>query len=186
MSWSTAARRRSGTRRVSNLMADVSLLVAMMLATLVIAFRSFRIPMIVASVGGLSIGLGFASLWAFSFPFGFMAILGSMGLVGVAINDAIVVMAGIRENPAARTGDVDAMAVVVAQRSRHVIATTMTTIAGFTPLVLAGGGFWPPLAIAIAGGVGGATLLALYFVPAVYLLLNPDRGTAADSGMGAS
>jgi hypothetical protein len=36
--------------------------------------------------------------------------------------------------------------------------------------VLAGGGFWPPLAIAIAGGVGGATILALYYAPAAYLL----------------
>ena len=51
---------------------------------------------------------------------------------------------------------------------RNVLATSLTTIAGFTPLVLAGGGFWPPLAIAIAGGVGGATLLALTFVPGTY------------------
>ena len=55
--------------------------------------------------------------------------------------------------------------------SRHVLATTITTVAGFMPLLVAGGGFWPPLAIAIAGGVFGATLLALYFVPAAYLLL---------------
>ena len=33
-----------------------------------------------------------------------------------------------------------------------------------------GGGFWPPLAVAIAGGVGGATILALYFAPSAYLL----------------
>ena len=107
----------------------------------------------------------------FGHPFGFMAIVGTMGLVGVAINDAIVVMAGIRANAAARAGNREALREVVVHCTRHIVATTLTTIAGFTPLLLAGGGFWPPLAIAIAGGVGGATILALYFVPSVYLLL---------------
>jgi multidrug efflux pump subunit AcrB len=43
-------------------------------------------------------------------------------------------------------------------------------MAGFIPLILGGGGFWPPLAVVIAGGVGGATILALYFIPPAYLL----------------
>jgi predicted RND superfamily exporter protein len=58
----------------------------------------------------------------------------------------------------------------VLRATRHVVATSVTTLAGFTPLVLAGGGFWPPLAITIASGVSGATLLALVFVPAVHRL----------------
>ncbi len=59
--------------------------------------------------------------------------------------------------------------------TRHVVATTLTTIAGFTPLIVDGGQFWPPLAIAIAGGVSGATLLALFFVPAIYRLVDPGQ-----------
>ena len=55
--------------------------------------------------------------------------------------------------------------------TRHVLATTLTTAIGFVPLLLGGGEFWPPLAIAIAGGVIGATLLALYLIPAAYLLV---------------
>ena len=38
-------------------------------------------------------------------------------------------------------------------------------------MLLGGGGFWPPLAVAIAGGVCGATILALYFAPSAYLLM---------------
>lgn len=57
------------------------------------------------------------------------------------------------------------------------MATTFTTIAGFLPLMMEGGGFWPPLAITIAGGVGGATLTALVFVPTSYLLVNRVRET---------
>jgi predicted RND superfamily exporter protein len=59
---------------------------------------------------------------------------------------------------------------VVTRSSRHIVATSLTTMAGFMPLVIAGGGFWPPLAVAIAGGVGGATIIALYFVPSAYIL----------------
>ena len=72
------------------------------------------------------------------------------------------------------------MAEIVFASTRHIIATTFTTIAGFAPLVMAGGEFWPPLAITIAGGVGGATLLALYFVPSLKRLLYAKKITASD------
>jgi len=156
---------------VGNLMADVPILVVLMIGVLVSAFRSFRSAFIIAVVGGLSIGLGIGSLWAFGFPFGFMGVVGTMGLVGVAVNDAIVVMAGIREDPRARVGNPDALAEIVVRRTRHITATTVTTIVGFTPLILGGGGFWPPVAITIAGGVAGATTLALFFVPSLYRIL---------------
>jgi multidrug efflux pump subunit AcrB len=142
-----------------------------MLLTLVVAFRSFRCATIIAAVGGLSIGLGPLALAVFGYPFGFMAIVGTMGLVGVAINDSIVVLAAIRASEWPVQGDVEGLIEVVSGCTRHILATTLTTMFGFLPLILAGGGFWPPLAICIAGGVGGATLLALYFVPTTYLLL---------------
>lgn len=155
---------------VGNLMANVGVLMVLMVATLVLSFSSFRMAGIIGSVAGLSAGLGVGALWVFGHPFGFMAIVGTMGLIGVAINDAIVVLAVIRENPSARSGDPVAVRDVVVRATRHVVATTLTTIAGFLPLLLGGGGFWPPLATAIAGGVGGATILALYFAPSAYVL----------------
>lgn len=155
---------------VGGLVADIGMLIALMIATLVSSFRSFRVAFIITVVGGLSIGLGVGAIWAFGFPFGFMGVVGTMGLVGVAVNDAIVVMAGIRDSPEANDGDVESIASIVIHRTRHIIATTLTTIAGFIPLVLGGGSFWPPVAIAIAGGVGGSTLLALFFVPSLYLV----------------
>ncbi|MEL6912793.1 MAG: efflux RND transporter permease subunit [Cyanobacteria bacterium J06598_4] len=58
------------------------------------------------------------------------------------------------------------------------MTTTVTTIAGFIPLLISGGVFWQPLAIAITGGISGSSLLALYFVPAVYLMIkNSDRSS---------
>ncbi len=156
---------------VGNLIASTGVLLVLMIATLVMSFRSFRVAAIVGFVGMLSAGLGMGSLWVFGYPFGFTAIIGTMGLLGVAINDTIVVLAAILNDPGARSGDRLAMRNVVNHSTRHIISTSLTTIAGFTPLILAGGGFWPPTAVAIAGGVGGATLLALILAPSAYLLL---------------
>ncbi len=64
---------------------------------------------------------------------------------------------------------------VVIRSPRHVLATTVTTIAGFIPLILEGGDDWPPLAITIAGSVFGATLLALVFIPAAFLVVGSSR-----------
>lgn len=161
---------------VNNLISSVAILMVLMVATLVLSFRSFRLAGLIGLVGGMSVGLGLLALWLFGFPFGFMAIVGTMGLVGVAINDSIVVLAAIRENNPARRGDPEAVVDVVMRCSRHVLSTSLTTIAGFLPLVLAGGGFWPPLAIAISGGVLGATLLALLLVPTGYLLIAREAG----------
>jgi multidrug efflux pump subunit AcrB len=163
---------------VRSLIANAIVLFALMLMTLVASFRSFRCAIIIACVGGLSVGLGPLALFVFGYPFGFMAIVGTMGLVGVAINDSIVVLAAIRGNQPSLDGNVVELTRVVSGCTRHIIATTLTTIVGFLPLILTGGGFWPPLAIAIAGGVGAATFLALYFVPALHLLLFRKNRTA--------
>ena len=159
------------------LIAGVPLLLLAMGGTLVLSFNSFRLAGLVGLVGVLSVGCSLAALWFMNYPLGFMAIVGSLGLVGIAINDSIVVLAAIREHPGARAGDPVAIRQVVIRSTRHVLATSLTTAAGFTPLFVAGGLFWPPLAVSIAGGVLGATLLALLFVPSSYIVLARGRRT---------
>lgn len=156
---------------IGNLMSSVGVLMVLMVATLVLSFSSFRMAGLIGAVAVLSVGLSLGALALFGYPFGFMGIVGTMGLIGVAINDSIVVLAALREDPNAREGDPAAVRDVVVRSTRHVLSTTLTTIAGFLPLILGGGGFWPPLATSIAGGVSGATILALYFVPSGYVLV---------------
>ncbi|MEM6592849.1 MAG: efflux RND transporter permease subunit, partial [Cyanobacteria bacterium P01_C01_bin.73] len=146
--------------------------------TLVLSFNSFGLAALIASVAVFAVGLAALALWLFNSLFGFTAILGTLGLIGLAINDSIVVLAALRSNPEARRGDRRATQAVVLESTRHIVATTLTTIVGFTPLMMDTTGFWPPLAIAIAGGLGGATLLALYYIPSVHLLLYRRRITA--------
>ena len=138
---------------------------------LVLSFTSFRLAGIVTLVGIGSIGLGLASLWVFSYPLSFMSLLGTFGLTGIAINDSIVVLAALRQNPLAQNGDRHAIQQVVVRSTRHVITTSITTVAGFMPFFLTKSELWTPLAVTIAGGTIGATLLALFLVPCAYLLL---------------
>ena len=156
---------------IGNLMSSVGVLLVLMVATLVLSFSSFRLAGLIGAVAVLSVGLSLGALALFGFPFGFMGIVGTMGLIGVAINDSIVVLAALREDPQAREGNPAAVRDVVVRSTRHVLSTTLTTVVGFLPLILGGGGFWPPLATSIAGGVSGATILALYFIPSGYVLV---------------
>ena len=158
---------------VGNLLSTVGVLAILMTATLVLSFNSFGLAALIGSVALFAVGLGALALKLFGSLFGFTAILGTLGLIGLAINDSIVVLAALREHPEARLGKPRATEEVVFHATRHVIATTVTTITGFVPLMLDRTGFWPPLAIAIAGGLGGATLLALYYIPSMHLLLSP-------------
>lgn len=150
----------------------VPLLATVTMATLILAFRSLAIALLLGVVGVLSAGYGLLSLWLGGYPLGFNPLIGLAGLVGVTFNDSIVVLAAIRADAVARTGDAAAMARVIRGCMRHVWATTLTTAVGFVPFVVfSGGDFWPPLAVVIAGGVLGATPLALVFVPQAYAWL---------------
>ena len=144
-----------------NLMSTVGLLGLIMVITLVLSLGSFRMAGIVFAVGVGSVGLALFALWAFDSVFGFMAIVGTMGLIGIAINGAIIILSAFNEDEGAKNGDVKAVREVVVKATRHVLTTTITTMVGFIPLISDGDPFWLPLAIAIAGGIGGSQLLAL-------------------------
>lgn len=152
------------------LFSTVLPLMVVMMGILVLAFNSFTSALIIGAVAFLSAGLALLSLWVFGFPMGFTGIMGSMGLIGLAINDSIVVLAALRADGRARAADVDAIVQIVVDSSRHIFSTTLTTIGGFLPLILWGGVMWPPLATAISGGMVGATFLALVFVPCLYYM----------------
>ncbi|MGB0595866.1 MAG: hypothetical protein ACPGLY_04080 [Rubripirellula sp.] len=139
-----------------------------MIATLTLSFGSIRIAVIVLSVAARLIGVRIGALSLFGYPAGFLAILGIVGLAAVAINETTVV--AVSGNEATACGDARAVREVVTRSIRHMVATSLMTMKGFIPLLLGGGGFWPPLAIALTGGVGGVTLLALCFSPSVDLL----------------
>ena len=163
-----------------NLLTYLPILVTLMIAAVILSFRSVRLAMLLGVVAIMAVGLALLSTFCYGLPVSFNTILGTLGLIGVALNDSIVVLAAIRANPTAAAGDRDAIVAEALGCGRHVVSTTLTTIGGFLPLLLfSTGDFWPSLSIVLAGGVGGATLLAMLYVPAAYALLH--RKPAADA-----
>ncbi|MFD2165219.1 efflux RND transporter permease subunit [Thalassotalea euphylliae] len=155
---------------VGQLLASVGLIFTLLITVVVLSFNSFRLSAIIFFSAGQSVGLGLLSVYLFNYPFGFTVIVGLLGLMGLAINAAIVIIAELKANESAVRGDQQAIIKGVQSCTRHISSTTITTVGGFLPLILAGGGFWPPFAIAVAGGTVFTTLLSFYFVPAAFSL----------------
>ena len=164
---------------VGQLFGTVGMLVVLMLLALVLTFNSFRLAFVTFAAAVQAAGLGLFSLWFFNYPLSFVVIFGLMGLVGLAINAAIVILSELRGMPAARAGDADAVVKGVMGTGRHILSTTITTVGGFMPLILAGGPFWPPFAVAIAGGAFLSMIVSFYFAPAAFIWLTRWRPVTA-------
>lgn len=172
---------------VISLLAYMGVIMTIMLSVLVISLKSFRGTAIIIAVAVVSIGYGLGALWLGQFNFGFSAILGVVGLIGVSINDSIVVLTGIMEDEKASQGDLAAVQDVVMKATRHVLATSITTMAGFIPLMYGASNIWPPMAVVIGFGVAGATVIALFFTPAAFLIRKRvEAAEAPDSNQPAA
>tara|TARA_R110002049_G_scaffold2750_8_gene22127 strand:- start:31960 stop:35100 length:3141 start_codon:yes stop_codon:yes gene_type:complete len=152
---------------IGNLVLYSSIVVVLMIAVLVLTFGSFRLAGIIAGVAVLSVGLGLVSLWLFSYPIGIVSLIGIAGMMGLAVNDSIVILNECQVGAEERHPIEES----VYGATRHVLTTSVTTVAGVLPLILRGGAFWPPMMIVIAGGIVGATVIALGFTPACFRLL---------------
>nr|WP_136251405.1 efflux RND transporter permease subunit [Ningiella ruwaisensis] len=157
---------------IGQLATYAPVLLVLMVTSLILSFSSVRFAGVIVLVAILSVGLGFFSLWLSGLPIGFNPLLGSAGLIGVAINGSIVVIASIASNPDAMKGHVAAIVDETMSCSRHILSTTFTTVGGLIPLLLfSEGSFWPPLAVVLAGGVGFSVILSLVFTPTIITFL---------------
>ncbi len=157
---------------VGNLTIYLPILIVLTISILILSFRSVFLAGLLGLVAFLSVGVGLLATWTAGLPLSFNTILGSLGLVGLAFNSSIVVLAAVEALDKTAQHDPESLAKQVMRSSRHLISTTLTTIGSFVPLLIfVGGDFWPPLAIVLAGGVGGSTLLAMVFTPSAYRLI---------------
>ncbi len=157
---------------IGNLQLYMPLLIVATVAILILSFRSLRLGLLLITVAPLSVGYGLLATWLMGYPMSFNTIIGSLGLMGLAFNSSIVVLAAIRHDPEAAKGNRERIVDCVLGSGRHLLSTTLTTMSSFLPLLLLiGGEFWPPLAVVLFWGVGGSTLLALFFTPILYTFL---------------
>jgi multidrug efflux pump subunit AcrB len=144
------------------------------LAVLVLQFRSYRQPLIVfAAIPFAMIGSILALLLTGN-SFSFTAFIGLTSLVGIVINNSIILVD--YTNQLRRRGAELVVALKEAGETRFIpiLLTTATTVGGLLPLTLGGGTMWAPMGWTIIGGLVCSTVLTLLLVPVLYKLLSSE------------
>lgn len=141
------------------------------LICLVGQFNSVRKPIVIlltvplAFTGvaiGLLVGGGFNS---------FMALLGMLSLIGIVVNNAIVMLEQIEVETTASQEPYSAIVVACQARLRPILMTALTTILGMLPIIISRDPLFYDLAITIAFGLAFATVLTLGFAPVLYAVI---------------
>ena len=143
---------------------------AIMVMIVVLLFNSIKKTIaIFLTVPLILVGV-VAGLLGFDQPFGFMALLGFLSLVGMQIKNAIVLMDEINAQLAAGAQPFDAVVMSGVTRLRPVMNTALTTILGMIPLVV--DPFYSAMAVTIMCGLGFSTLVTMVVVPVNYALIH--------------
>lgn len=149
--------------------------IILLLMFLLIEFNSYRkVGIILITIplafAGVPIGLLLTNT-----TFGFTAILGILTLIGIVVNNAIVMLDLIQKNLDAGIGFNRSIIDAVRRRARPILLTTITTVAGLLPLVITKSTLWPPLAWTIISGLTFSTFMSLLVVPALYKLIISNK-----------
>ena len=148
----------------------------MILLVLVVLFNSYSQPLLVLAVIPFSIMGVLATFAIQGLPLSFLALIGVLGLVGVLVNDAVVMIFTL--NQAKNHGEPKLVAGLAAKRFRPILITSLTTLVGLLPTAYGLGGYNPfvaPMVMTMAWGVVFGTLISLFLLPCLFMLNNDLR-----------
>ena len=148
------------------LMAVAPLMLVTILALLMLQLQDFSrmwMVMLTAPLGLIGV---VPALLMFHSPLGFVAILGNIALGGMLMRNAVILIDQIRIEIEQGRDPWNAVLDAAIHRARPVVLTALATVLAMVPLTRSV--FWGPMAIAIMGGLTVATLLTIFFVPALY------------------
>jgi multidrug efflux pump subunit AcrB len=139
-----------------------------MVICLVGQFNSVRKPIVIlltvpVAFTGVAIGLLLANGF-----FSFMALLGMLALVGIVVNNAIVMLEQIDLERKGGADHYDAIVSACLSRMRPIVMTALTTILGMMPIIISQDALFYDMAVTIAAGLAFATLLTLGLAPVLY------------------
>lgn len=146
---------------------------------LISQFNSFRrFGIIMLTIPPMLIGITPGLLITGS-TFGFMTLLGIIALLGIIVNNAILLIDEVDNQRDAGLTVNDAIIAAAKSRLRPIVMTTITTIIGLMPLAVSGGGMWRSMANAMMFGLGFGTVLTLILCPVLMSRLFRDQPDAA-------
>ncbi|AOT71609.1 efflux RND transporter permease subunit [Geosporobacter ferrireducens] len=138
---------------------------------LLIQFNSFIQPLVILLTIPLSVIGSIVGLFLLRQPLSFTGLLGMVSLLGIVVNNAIVLLDFINEERNQGKGITEACLEAVNKRFRPIMLSTTTTVIGLTPLVLSGSELFRPMSIALMCGLMVSTLLTLVVIPIVYSMV---------------
>lgn len=146
--------------------------------TMVFQFADLRRPFIIMGTIPLSfIGV----IWGLKitgFPIGFMALLGGISLMGVVVNNGIVLIDYI-EILRKEKELYEAVIESSVTRFRPIMIGMITTVIGLIPMGISGGSLWAPMAYSIIFGLLVSSALTLFVIPAGYLIVEREDSLSA-------
>jgi len=147
-----------------------------MLSLLMLQLKSFSKLFLVFLTAPLGAIGAVAALLVANAPFGFVALLGVIALAGMIMRNTVILVDQIDHDLAAGSPPWEAIVESTVRRARPVVLTALAAILAMIPL--AKSVFWGPMALAIMGGLIVATVLTLFFLPALYAAWFRVRRTA--------
>ncbi len=180
-----AGREEERARTIREL--SLALLLAVLLVLMVLAgsFESLVHPLtVLAAIPFSLVGVALVLVPA-GRPIGVMALLGLVLLAGIAVNDAILLVATARRLIAEGTPRRAALARAAGIRWRPILMTTATTVLAMIPLAVGGGPgaeLRTPLAVTVIGGLVASTTASILVVPCLYLVLDRVVRRGRDGG----
>jgi hydrophobic/amphiphilic exporter-1 (mainly G- bacteria), HAE1 family len=164
-----------------------ALLAGLLLTYMVMAgkFENFRDPFVIMFTIPLAFFGSYFILWATGNPWSIPAGLGMIILVGIVINNGIVMVDYIHQYCDKQHGSgnyIDNLVQAARRRMRPILLTALTTIGSMIPLALelgSGSETWSPLALTVIGGLIFSSIFTLYIVPVVLVGISKSRRKAA-------
>jgi len=146
--------------------AGAPLMLFIMFTLLMLQLHSFSRSVLVFLTAPLGIAGIAAALLVLNRPFGFVALLGVIALMGMIMRNAVILIDQIEQDRARGVPTWDAIVEAAVRRLRPIILTAAAAVLAMIPLSRSV--FWGPMAVAIMGGLIVATVLTLLSLPAMY------------------
>lgn len=160
---------------ISDLLGAALIAVAIIYMILLIQFNSMIQPLIVLLSVPLSIVGSVFILLAFQMNITFTVGLGVASLIGIVVNNAILLIEYMNRASEAHESLYEACIAAVDRRFKPIVLSTVTTIIGLVPLALSGSSFFTPMALALMGGLFVSTFLTLVVIPLAYYIVENYR-----------
>jgi multidrug efflux pump subunit AcrB len=144
------------------------IMLALMLIIIMLQMRSFSGTFMVLATAPLGVIGATPALLIANKPFGFVALLGLIGLAGVLMRNTLILTKQIDDNLDAGMEPWTALLEATVQRARPVVLTALAAALAFIPLTT--DAQWGPMAFVLIGGTLVGTLITLLFLPALYAL----------------